>query len=92
MPEHVHMIVKTSINANPSKIRQLIRGGIAYLFFKMHPKARLRYLRCHLWSKCKFMASVGFTDLDFTMTYLLHQEEHHASPIINFSTRGNSTL
>ena len=92
MPEHVHMIVKTSINASPSKIRQLIKGGSAYLFFKMHPKARLRYPRGHLWSKGKFMASVGFTDLDFTITYILHQEEHHASSIINSSKRGNQTL
>ena len=90
MPEHVHMIVKTSINAVPSEIRRLIKGGSAYLFFKFHPKARLRYPRGHLWSKGKFMTSVGFTDLDFTIAYVLHQEEHHSSSLIK--SLGNQTL
>jgi putative transposase len=83
MPEHIHIIVKTSVNVNPSNILQLIKGCSAYLFFKFHPKARLRYPRGNLWSKGKFIASVGFTDLDFTIAYVVHQEEHHVSSIIN---------
>ncbi len=90
MPDHVHMIVKTSINASPKEIRQLIKGGSAYLFFKYHPKARLRYPKGHLWSKGKFIATVGFTDLDFTISYVLHQEEHHGTSIISAS--GNPHL
>ena len=82
MPEHVHMVVKTSININPSEMLQLLKGSSAYLFFKHHPKARLRYPKGHLWSKGKFIASVGFTDLDFTISYVLHQEEHHSSSLI----------
>ena len=77
MPDHIHLMVQTSININPVKVRQLIKGGSAYLFFKHHPKARLRYPKGHLWSPGKFMASVGFTDFDFTLSYILHQEEHH---------------
>ncbi len=77
MPEHVHLVVKTSIDVNPSMIVQLIKGNSAYLFFKYHPKARLRYPKGHLWSKGKFIASIGFTDLDFTITYVVHQEQHH---------------
>lgn len=83
MLEHVHLVVKTSVNVNPSKIVQLIKGGSSYLFFKHHPKARLRYPKGHLWSKGKFIASIGFTDLDFTIAYVLHQEEHHDSSIIS---------
>ena len=82
MPEHIYMVVKTSVNVNPSKIVQLIKGASAYLFFRFHPKAKIRYPRGHLWSKGKFIASVGFTDLDFTISYVLHQEEHHGSSII----------
>ena len=82
MPEHVHMVVKTSVYLNPDKLLQFVKGGSAYLFFKHHSKARLRYPKGHLWSKGKFIASVGFTDLEFTICYVLHQEEHHASPII----------
>jgi len=82
MPEHIHLVVKTSINVNPSFVLQLVKGGSSMLFFRFHPKARLRYPRGHLWSKGKFIASVGFTDLDFTISYVLHQEEHHASSLI----------
>jgi len=82
MSEHVHMVVKTSVSINPSKVVQLIKGSSAYLFFRFHPKAKFRYPLGHLWSKGKFIASVGFTDLDFTISYVLHQEEHHGSSII----------
>ncbi len=81
MPEHVHIVVKTSVNVNPSMIVQLIKGASSFLFFKHHAKARLRYPRGHLWSKGKFIASVGFTDLDFTISYVLHQEDKHLSSI-----------
>ena len=91
MPEHVHLVVKTSVSVNPSEVLQLIKGGSSYLFFKFHPKARYRYPRGHLWSKGKFIASVGFTDLEFTISYVLHQEEHHSSSLISASS-GNQTL
>ena len=91
MPEHIHLVVKTSVNVNPSEVLQLIKGGSSYLFFKFHPKARYRYPRGHLWSKGKFIASIGFTDLEFTISYVLHQEEHHSSSLIS-APRGNQTL
>jgi len=90
MPDHIHLMVQTSINISPVKVRKLIKGASSYLFFKHHPKARLRYPKGHLWSPGKFMASVGFTDFDFTLSYILHQEEHHASSIIKSS--GNPRL
>ena len=90
MPEHVHMVVKTAINVNPSFVLQLIKGGSASLFFKTHIKARLRYPRGHLWSKGKFIASVGFTGLDFTISYVLHQEQHHL--LSHRPSLGNQTL
>ena len=90
MPDHVHLVVKTPTNVNPTKIVQLIKGTSSYLFFRFHPKARLRYPKGHLWSKGKFIASIGFTDLDFTIAYVLHQEEHHGASIISAS--GNPHL
>jgi putative transposase len=77
MPDHIHLVVKTSVSVNPSRIVQLIKGASSYLFFRFHPKARLRYPKGHLWSKGKFIASIGFTDLDFTVSYVLHQDQHH---------------
>ena len=91
MPEHIHMVVKTSVNVNPSRVLQLVKGSSSYLFFRLHPEARYRYPRGHLWSKGKFIASIGFTDLEFTISYVLHQEEHHGSSLIASSV-GNQTL
>jgi len=87
MPDHVHMMIQTTINVSPVKIRQLIKSGSSCLFFKYQPKARLRYPSGSLWSKGKFMASVDFTDFDFTLSYILHQEERHASPLISGNPR-----
>ncbi len=87
MPEHLHLIVKIPLTMTPAKALQLLKGRSAYLFFRAHPKARLRYPKGHLWSRGKFASSIGYSDLPKTMHYILHQEEHHAQP-----SHGNSTL
>ncbi len=43
MPEHVHMLVTLPKGMNDEKALQLLKGASAYLFFRNHPKARLRY-------------------------------------------------
>jgi len=87
MPEHVHIFVKIPLTMTPSKALQLLKGRSAYIFFRNHPKARLRYPKGHLWSRGKFAASVGYSDIPTTIYYIQHQEEHHSSALI-----GNSTL
>jgi len=47
MPDHVHLVVKTSVSVNSSKVVQLIKGSSSYQFFRFHPKARLRYPKGH---------------------------------------------
>lgn len=32
IPEHVHLVVKTPMNVNPSDIVQLLKGGSAFYF------------------------------------------------------------
>ena len=83
MPEHVHMVVQASASMALSKAVFFIKGASAYLFFKHHPKARLRYPRGHLWSRGKFRCTVGFADVETEIDYILHQEEHHSSSIIS---------
>jgi len=48
----------------------------------MHPKARLRYPKGHLWSRGKFWASLGFIQVEQAREYVRSQLAHH----------GNSTL
>ena len=78
-PEHVHCVVAISLNMSPAKALQLLKGGSAYLFFRNHERARLRYPRGHLWSPGKFAASVGFIQLDKAKEYVRNQSVHHAS-------------
>ena len=54
MPEHMHTIVKLPLTRTPAKALQLLKGKSAYIFFRVHPKARLRYPKGHLWSRGKF--------------------------------------
>ena len=84
MPEHVHCSIGIALSMSPSQALQILKGLSAYLFFRYHPKARLRYPKGHLWSRGKFAASVGFVQIETVNAYVRNQEEHHAS--------GNSTL
>jgi putative transposase len=81
MPEHLHTVVKIPLTITPSNALQLLKGRSAFLFFRNHPKARLRYPRGHLWSRGKFATSVGYSDLPTIIHYVQHQEEHHCSTL-----------
>jgi putative transposase len=47
-PEHVHCVVGIKLNMSPAHALQMLKGVSARLFFKMNPKARLRYPKGHL--------------------------------------------
>jgi putative transposase len=81
-PEHVHCVVEVSFTLSVAKVLQYLKGGSAKLFFELASKMRLRYPRGHLWSRGKFVSSVGFVQLDRVTEYVRNQSEHH----------GNSTL
>jgi len=67
------------LTMTPSRALQLLKGRSAYLFFRNHPKARLRYPKGHLWSRGKFASSIGYSDIPKTISYIQNQEEHHSS-------------
>ena len=69
----------------PSKALQLLKGRSAYLFFRAHPKARLRYPKGHLWSRGKFASSIGFSDIEKTTSYIRNQEKRHG---LTFTNKG----
>ena len=83
MPDHVHMLIRLPTTMSISKATQFLKGGSAYLFFRHHEKARLRYPRGHLWSKGKFYTTVGYTDLPSTIDYIRNQEAHHEPAVGN---------
>ena len=77
-PEHVHMLVTLLHNVTDSKALMLLKGGSAFLFFKHHPKSRLRLPQGHLWSAGGCATTVGYNDLDTVRNYIINQAEHHA--------------
>ncbi len=78
MPEHVHMMVTLPHNITDSEGLQLIKGGSAYLFFKHHPKSRLRLPQGHLWSAGGCATTVGYNEYDTVYNYIANQDTHHA--------------
>ncbi len=84
-PEHVHCVVEINFSMSVSKVFQLLKGGSSRLFFQFHEKAKLRYPKGHLWSRGKFVSSVGFVQLDVVKKYVRDQNIHH-------STYGNPAL
>ena len=92
MPDHLHTITKIPLTTTPSKALQLLKGRSAYLFFRNHPKARLRYPKGHLWSRGKFSSSIGYSDIEKTTSYIQNQEIKHSIEILHGLSKGNSTL
>jgi putative transposase len=78
MPDHLHILVTLPKGMNDEKAFQLLKGFSAYTFFKNHPKARLRYPQGHLWSRGGTAVTVGYNQLDDTVSYILNQAKHHA--------------
>ena len=77
MPEHVHIVVKISMNLSPAQALNILKGLSARLFFIHHEKAKLRYPKGHLWSRGSFASSIGFVQAEVVQTYVRTQEEHH---------------
>jgi len=77
MPDHLHLIAKLPLTMTPSSALHLLKGRSAYIFFRNHPKSRLRYPKGHLWSRGKFAASIGYSDIPSTTSYIQNQEIKH---------------
>jgi len=79
MPEHVHMLVTLPHNITDSKALMLLKGGSAYIYFRNHPKSKLRLSRGHLWSAGGCAVTVGYNELSTVQKYIDNQQEHHAA-------------
>ena len=84
-PEHVHCLAGIKLSMSPSEALQILKGVSSRLFFQFHERAKLRYPKGHLWSRGKFVTSVGFMQFEVARDYVRTQDEHHHS-------YGNRTL
>jgi len=78
MPDHIHALVSLPRGMSDSKALQLLKGLSSYLFFRNHPKARLRYPQGHLWGRGGCAVTVGYNQFSDTERYILEQAKHHA--------------
>jgi len=78
-PNHVQGTASIPLTMSPSKALQLLKGRSAFLFFKNHEKARLRYPKGHLWARGRFAASLGFVQVEVVNEYVRNQDEHHGT-------------
>lgn len=78
-PEHIQGTASIPLTMSPSKALQLLKGRSAFLFFKNHEKARLRYPKGHLWARGRFAASLGFVQVEVVNEYVKSQDEHHGT-------------
>ena len=78
-PEHIQGTASIPMTMTPSKALQFLKGRSSFLFFKNHPKVRLRYPKGHLWSRGKFGASLGFIFIEAANEYVRNQDKHHGT-------------
>ncbi len=78
-PDHIQGTASIPMNKSPSWALHKLKGISANLFFKMHPKARFRYPKGHLWTRGKFAASLGFVQIEVVNEYVRNQDQHHGT-------------
>lgn len=79
MPEHVHMLISLPRGMTDSCALQLLKGGSAFLFFRNHPKSRLRLPKGHLWTAGGCAVTVGYNQYSTVEYYINNQEKKAAS-------------
>jgi putative transposase len=84
-PEHVHMIAELPLTKAPVKAVGQLKSVSAKILFAELPKLRKRYPKNELWSRGKFMATVGNITLEKAKEYVKNQETHHAK--LNWNPR-----
>jgi len=70
MPDHLHLFVGFKPNVSVSKVVQYFKGISARRLFLMFPELRKRLRRGHLWSRGKFVRSVGNVTADTIKHYI----------------------
>jgi len=59
LEEHVRLFISIHYTMSISTAIQLLKGKSAYLIFKSHPEIKQQLWGGHLWSRGKFIRSVG---------------------------------
>ena len=74
---HLHLVVQLPRGMLDTKALQLLKGYVSRVMFLQAPELEKRYPRRHLWGEGNFSTTVGFVNLEQTITYVENQDEHH---------------
>jgi putative transposase len=59
LPDHVHLFLSTKPTVSPSQLFQFLKGTSSRILFKAFPEIKEQLWGGHLWSRGKFIRSVG---------------------------------
>jgi len=74
--DHVHMFISIRHTMALSYAMQLLKGKSAYLMFKAHPEIKHQFRTGQLWSKAKFIRSVGSVTEEYIRRYIEYSKSH----------------
>lgn len=76
MPDHVHLFVGSKPDIAPSDIVRIFKSISAIEVFKRFPKLRAFYSKAKvLWSKGKFISTIGVVSAETVKKYIAEQKE-----------------
>ena len=74
---HVHLVAQLPRGMTDSKALQFLKGTTSRLLFLEAPELAKRYPKHKFWSAGNFSTTVGFANLQETISYVKNQDEHH---------------
>ena len=76
-PDHLHLVAQLPRGMTDSRALQLLKGYTARIMFLQAPEFEKRYPKHELWGDGTFSTTVGFVNLEETVSYVENQDEHH---------------
>ena len=71
--DHIHLLANLPKQMNAVEAIMRIKGFSSYLIFKLIPEFRLRYKNTGLWSRGYFATTVGFSNFENVIRYIIEQ-------------------
>jgi putative transposase len=76
MADHIHLFVEIPPRISPSKAFMYLKGISARVLFRRFKWLKEKYPQGHLWSKGKFLRSIGSVTME-TIEHYIKRSEHN---------------
>ena len=75
MPDHVHMLVRTSPQIYIPNMIRILKGNTARWAFLFHPEIKTKLWGGHLWNPSYFIATVSERNTEQIREYIRNQKK-----------------